>query len=81
MTPKEKAEEFYKKARPHAQYWDCYNDCPLETNHTKEIVLLWIEELIHKTQSIEWLEKNNHKYDKDYTQEYWIEVKKEANEM
>lgn len=23
---------------PHAQYWDCYNDCSLEYNHTGKIL-------------------------------------------
>ena len=22
---------------PHAQYWDCYNDCPLEYNHNGKL--------------------------------------------
>ena len=27
-----------EQIRPHAQYWDCYNDCPLEYNHTGKVV-------------------------------------------
>ncbi len=27
-----------KEISPHAQYWDCYNDCPLEYNHTGKLV-------------------------------------------
>jgi len=23
---------------PHTQYWDCYNDCPLEYNHTGKVL-------------------------------------------
>ena len=27
-----------EQIRPHTQYWDCYNDCPLEYNHTGEVI-------------------------------------------
>jgi len=27
-----------EQIRPHTQYWDCYNDCPLEYNHTGKVV-------------------------------------------
>jgi hypothetical protein len=40
MTHKEKAEELVGKFQEHAQYWDCYNDEPLEENHSKQCALL-----------------------------------------
>ena len=46
MTPKQKAIELLKVVRPHTQYWDCYNDCPLEENHSKKCALICIEEMI-----------------------------------
>lgn len=27
-----------EQIRPHTQYWDCYNDCPLKYNHTSKVV-------------------------------------------
>jgi hypothetical protein len=27
-----------EQIRPHTQYWDCYNDCPLKYNHTGKVV-------------------------------------------
>lgn len=27
-----------KEINPHAKYWDCYNDAPLEYNHTGKLV-------------------------------------------
>lgn len=27
-----------KEIRKHAQYWDCYNDCPLKYNHTGKLL-------------------------------------------
>ncbi len=27
-----------EQIRPHAQYWDCYNDEPLEYDHTNKLV-------------------------------------------
>jgi hypothetical protein len=45
LTPKEKAKQLYEKIKPHSLYWDCFFDEPLEENHTKEIVLLWVDEI------------------------------------
>jgi len=27
-----------QQIRPHAQYWDCYNDCSLDYDHTNKLV-------------------------------------------
>jgi len=27
-----------EQIRLHTQYWDCYNDCPLEYNHTGKVM-------------------------------------------
>ena len=27
-----------EQIRPHTQYWDCYNDCPLEYDHTGKVL-------------------------------------------
>lgn len=31
-------ETLEEQIRPHTQYWDCYNDCPLEYNHTGKVM-------------------------------------------
>ena len=36
LTPKEKAKKLYELFSKHAKYWDCYNDSPLEIDHTKQ---------------------------------------------
>jgi hypothetical protein len=46
MSPKEKAEELINKFIPHADYWDCRNDEPLEEDHAKECALICVDEII-----------------------------------
>jgi len=44
-----------EQIRQHTQYWDCYNDCPLEYNHTGKVVK------IAKTFAVDfliWVSKN-----------------------
>jgi hypothetical protein len=45
-----------EQIRPHTQYWDCYNDCPLEYNHTGKVLKI-AEEF-----AIEFAEWNSYKY-------------------
>ena len=40
MTNKEK---LFEDINPHTQYWDCYNDCPLEYNHTGKVLKIFKE--------------------------------------
>ena len=40
ISPQEKAKELYTLFSKHAKYWDCYNDSPLEIDHTKQCVLI-----------------------------------------
>lgn len=40
MTNKEK---LFEDVNPHTQYWDCYNDEPLEYNHTGKVVKICSE--------------------------------------
>ena len=47
LTPKEKAKELYDLFSKHAKYWDCYNDMPLEINHTKQCALIAVNEIIN----------------------------------
>jgi hypothetical protein len=46
LTPKEQAKQLLEKVRPHTQYWDCYNDCPLEEDHAKKVALICVDETI-----------------------------------
>jgi len=42
MTPKEKAKQLIEEVSEHTQYWDCYNDCPLEYDHANKVALICI---------------------------------------
>jgi len=46
MTAQEKVDELLDMFRPHSQYWDCYNDCSLEENHTKHIAIISVNETL-----------------------------------
>ena len=39
---KRKLEQLLDELRPHCQYWDCYNDVPLEENHDRQVALICI---------------------------------------
>lgn len=40
---KRKLEQLLEEVRPHCQYWDCYNDEPLEEDHDKLVALICID--------------------------------------
>jgi len=48
MTEKEYAKYLWELISPHADYWDCYNDEPLEEDHTMELCNLFLDEIINK---------------------------------
>ena len=73
LTPKEKAKELYTLFSKHAKYWDCYNDMPLEINHTKQCVLIAVNEII--SIKILWFQKDTKELD------FWQEVKEELLKM
>ena len=73
LTPKEKAKELYTLFSKHAKYWDCYNDSPLEINHTKQCVLIAVNEII--SIKILWFQKDTEHLD------FWKEVKEELLKM
>ena len=73
LTPKEKAKELYTLFSKHAKYWDCYNDSPLEIDHTKQCVLIAVNELI--SIKLLWFQKDTKDID------FWEEVKKELLKM
>ena len=52
LTPKEKAKELYDSFSKHAKYWDCYNDTPLEINHTKQCALIAQKNLLNKLKEL-----------------------------
>ena len=52
LTPKEKAKELYTLFSKHAKYWDCYNDSPLEIDHTKQCVLIVQKNLLNKLKEL-----------------------------
>ena len=69
LTPKEKAKELYTLFSKHAKYWDCYNDSPLEIDHTKQCVLIAVNEII--SIKLLWFQKDTEYLD------FWKEVKQE----
>ena len=73
LTPKEKAKELYTLFSKHAKYWDCYNDSPLEIDHTKQCVLIAVNEII--SIKLLWFQKDTKDID------FWEEVKKELLKM
>ena len=73
LTPKQKAKELYTLFSKHAKYWDCYNDSPLEINHTKQCVLIAVNEII--SIKILWFQKDTEHLD------FWKEVKEELLKM
>ena len=52
LTPKEKAKELYTLFSKHTKYWDCYNDSPLEIDHTKQCVLIVQKNLLNKLKEL-----------------------------
>ena len=73
LTPKEKAKELYTLFSKHAKYWDCYNDSPLEIDHTKQCALIAVNEII--SIKLLWFQKDTEYLD------FWKEVKKELLKM
>ena len=73
LTPKEKAKELYDLFSKHAKYWDCYNDSPLEIDHTKQCVLIAVDEII--SIKLLWFQKDTEHLD------FWKEVKEELLKM
>ncbi len=69
LTPKEKAKKLYELFSKHAKYWDCYNDSPLEIDHTKQCALIAVDEII--SIKLLWFQKNTEHLD------FWKEVKEE----
>ena len=69
ISPQEKAKELYTLFSKHAKYWDCYNDSPLEIDHTKQCVLIAVNEII--SIKILWFQKDTEHLD------FWREVKQE----
>ena len=71
MIPaKQKAQELLEKYRNHAKYWDCYNDEPLEENHTKYCALILVDEIIDTIREYECQNWNSE------ILIYWLAVKK-----
>lgn len=73
LTPKEKAKKLYELFSKHAKYWDCYNDSPLEIDHTKQCVLIAVNEII--SIKLLWFQKDTKDID------FWKEVKQELLKM
>lgn len=73
ISPQEKAKELYTLFSKHAKYWDCYNDSPLEIDHTKQCVLIAVNEII--SIKILWFQKDTEHLD------LWKEVKEELLKM
>ncbi len=73
ISPQEKAKELYTLFSKHAKYWDCYNDSPLEIDHTKQCVLIAVDEII--SIKLLWFQKDTEHLD------FWKEVKEELLKM
>lgn len=73
LTPKQKAEELYDSFSKHTKYWDCYNDIPLEINHTKQCTLILVNEIIKI--KLLWFQKDTKELD------FWQEVREELLKM
>ena len=69
ISPQEKAKELYTLFSKHAKYWDCYNDSPLEIDHTKQCALITVDEII--SIKLLWFQKDTEHLD------FWKEVKQE----
>lgn len=76
LTPKEKAEELYDLFSKHAKYWDCYNDIPLEINHTKQSALIAVDEILNILNI--W---DSFNLEKSSQLIFWQEVKEELLKM
>ncbi len=82
LTPKEKAKKLYELFSKHAKYWDCYNDSPLEINHTKQCALIAVDEIINSSPSLPILsDAGNFVNDIEESTEFWQEVKEELLKM
>lgn len=79
LTPKEKAKELYTLFSKHAKYWDCYNDSPLEIDHTKQCVLIAIDEIIKSLENYGKESDELQNMENDFR--YWQEVKEELLKM
>ena len=73
ISPQEKAKELYTLFSKHAKYWDCYNDSPLEIDHTKQCALIAVDEII--SIKLLWFQKDTE------CLEFWKEVKEELLKM
>ena len=79
-----------EQVRPHAQYWDCYNDEPLEYNHTGKLL-----KIIHSftigfgewmTSGVEFIDDTEigriYEYKhKKYTTKELLEIYKKENKL
>ena len=79
LTPKEKAKELYTLFSKHAKYWDCYNDSPLEIDHTKQCALIAIDEIIKSLENYGKESDELQNMENDFR--YWQEVKEELLKM
>ena len=83
MTPKQKAQELIERFSEHSIYWDYYNDEPPDEDHTKECVLICIDEVLESNEKIslkdlsETMETNDILCQLTDNAMYWQEVKKE----
>ena len=68
MTPKEKAIELYNKFNKHTRYWDCFNDEPLEEDHTKQCAIIAVDEILNVVSTVR-------------AEQYWKSVKQEIEKL
>lgn len=65
-----------EQLRPHAQYWDCYNDEPLEYDHTNKLVKIADEFAIGFA---EWILINNFEMRDDNHENWWGKLNEEKD--
>ena len=64
-----------EKIRPHAQYWDCYNDCGLDYDHTGKLIKITEEFAIR---FYNWMQDNYTQVDDSFVKPLSIDESKQA---
>ena len=76
MTPKEKAEELFKKFIEYTQEWDELDGYVVDKYNAKQCALIAVDELIKSTPTFD-----NKDFFDEGCSEWWQEVKQEINKL
>ena len=72
MTTEKQLQVLKERYWKHSLRWDCYNDCPTDEIHLKEIIILYCSDMIRELSR--YMNKDNGNI------KYWRDVKKLAKE-